>query len=90
MAEPAESLEMRVARLVREYAQNRAPGGVLDAQLSLRDDLGVESLSLVSLLVRLGDELAVDLADADVELGRIATIGDLVSMARRLTSEPRA
>jgi acyl carrier protein len=83
---PTQSAQQRVERLVSEYAQ-RVPPGSLDPRLSLRDDLGVESLSLVSLVVRLGDDLGADVTEAGLELGGIATVGDLVALARRLAGE---
>jgi acyl carrier protein len=78
--EPAET---RVERLVLEYAQN-VPARPLDARLSLREDLAIESLSLVSLAVRLGEELGVDILDAELELGDVKTIADLVGVAKKL------
>jgi acyl carrier protein len=80
----AESLESRVERLVREYARE-LPAGGLNARLSLRDDLAIESLSLVSLTLRLGDELGVDVLEAGVELGEMKTLGDLVRVAHTLS-----
>jgi acyl carrier protein len=76
------SLERWVEGLIAEYAQ-RAPVGSLRPDLSLRDDLAIESLSLVSLVVRLGDSLGVDAADDNLALGELVTVGDVVSLARR-------
>ena len=76
-------LESWVGRLVAEYAQ-KTVAGPLDPGMSLRDDLAVESLSLVSLVVRLGDELGVDASDDSLELEGLVTLGDLVGLARRL------
>jgi acyl carrier protein len=84
---PTQSAQQRVERLVSEYAQ-RVPPGSLDPRLSLRDDLGVESLSLVSLVVRLGDDLGADVTEAGLELAGIDTVGDLVALAQRLAGEP--
>jgi acyl carrier protein len=81
-----ETPEARVERLVLEYAQNLPAGRPLDLRLSLRDDLVIESLSLVSLTLRLGDELGVNLMDSGIELGGLKTLGDLVTMARTLSS----
>lgn len=80
-----ESLEARVERLVLEYAQSLPSGRPLDLQLSLRDDLVIESLSLVSLTLQLGDELGVNVVDLGIELGELRTLGDLLSMARTLS-----
>lgn len=84
-----DALEGWVERTLAEYAQVpvRAP---LDASLSLRDDLAIESLSLVSLVVRLGDELGVDAADESLELQGLSTVGDLLALARRLDQRARA
>jgi acyl carrier protein len=82
-----ESPEARVDRLVLEYAQALPAGRPLDLRLSLRDDLVIESLSLVSLTLQLGDELGVNVMDSGIELGGLKTLGDLVSMARTLSSQ---
>jgi acyl carrier protein len=84
-----DALAAWVGRLLAEYAQKAAPEP-LDPRLSLRDDLAIESLSLVSLVVRLGDELGADAADESLELGGLATVGDLIDLARRLEGRARA
>jgi hypothetical protein len=83
MAPTQGSQEDRVARLLAGYAC-RPLGPQLDRRWSLRDDLGIESLSLVSLVVRLGDELGVDAADDALDLSALRTVGDLVTLAHRL------
>ncbi|MGD0675023.1 MAG: acyl carrier protein [Polyangiaceae bacterium] len=80
-----ETNEARVERLVLEYAQTLPDRRPLDVNLSLREDLAIESLSLVSLTVRLGDELGVDVLDSGVELGAVKTLGDLVQVANALS-----
>lgn len=78
-----ETPEAQVERLVLEYALN-VPARPLAPQLSLRDDLAIESLSLVSLTLRLGDERGVDVLDAGLELGNVKTIANLIEVARQL------
>lgn len=80
-----ETTEAQVERLVREYSQNVLEEGPLSARLSLRDDLAIESLTLVSLAVQLGSELGVDVVDAGLELGDVKTLGDLVRVARGIS-----
>jgi acyl carrier protein len=81
----SETAEARVERLVAEYAQSLPSRRPLDQRLSLRDDLAIESMSLLSLTVRLGDELDVDILDLGLELGNLQTVGDLVRTARKLS-----
>ena len=81
---PEETTEARIERLVLEYAQTVPAGRPLDARLSLRDDLAIESLSLVSLTLRIGDEMGADVMEGGVELGAVKTVGDLVRVARTL------
>jgi acyl carrier protein len=82
---PGETAEARVERLVTEYAINVPAARPLDPALSLRDDLAIESLSLVSLTLRLADELGVSVDDLDLELGEVRTIKDLVRVAHTLS-----
>jgi acyl carrier protein len=81
-----ETITQRVERLVLEYAQNPPPGGRLGPELSLRCDLAVESLSLVSLTIRLGDELGVDIVEREIDVGNVQTVGDLVALGASLSS----
>ena len=78
-----ERMEEWLTRLLGEYAQ-RPVAAPLDGRLSLRDDLAIESLSLVSLVVRLGDKLGVDAADDSLDLAGLKTVDDLVTLAHRL------
>jgi acyl carrier protein len=76
-----ETTTARVERLVREFAQGIPAGRPLDGRLNLKNDLAIESLSLVSLTLRLGDELGVDVVEMGLELGDVKTLGDLVQVA---------
>ena len=78
-------MEACVERLVLEYAQSSPAELPLEPRLSLRNDLAIESLSLVSLALRLGGELGVDIVEQGVELGKLSTVGDLLDVARVLT-----
>ena len=80
----AETAEARVERLISEYAESVPTERPLDTRLSLRDDLAIESLSLVSLTLRLADELGVNVEELDIELGDVKTLGDLVRVAHAL------
>jgi acyl carrier protein len=77
-------VEERVERLVLEYALNQTEAGALDKRLSLHDDLGIESVALVSLAVRLGEELGFDVVELGLDLGDLKTLGDLTRFAKSL------
>jgi len=81
-----ETTEARVERLVLEYAQSVPSLRPLDPRLSLRDDLAIESMSLLSLTVRLGDELGMDVLDLGLELGNLQTLADLVGVAKKISN----
>jgi acyl carrier protein len=76
-------VDTRVAALVREYSHS-PPTGPLDPKASLRNDLGVDSLSLVSVAVALGDELGVDLVEWGADLAKLVTLADLTALAHAL------
>ena len=77
-----------MARLVTEYAQTR-PEGPLHAKLTLRGDLAIDSLALVSMTIRLGEEFGVDIVESGVELGQLETVGDLTAIAQKLSKGRR-
>jgi len=78
-------VEETVARLLQEYAQTQVPASSpLNHQLSLRGDLEIDSLSLVSLTIRLGEEFNVDVVESGVEFGQLETVGDLIGVAKKL------
>ena len=81
----SDSVEERVTRLVREYAQVQPAGtSPLDRKLTLREDLAIDSLALVSLAIRLGEEFSVDIVESGVEFGQLQTVGDLMTIAEKL------
>jgi acyl carrier protein len=77
-------MEDRVTRLLLEHARNVPGERPLSPALSLRQDLAIESLSLVAVALRLGDELDVDVVESGIELGDVKTVGDLLTVARGL------
>jgi acyl carrier protein len=77
-------LEQLIPNLLSEYAQSAPPDGAFSPGLSLRGDLGIDSLSLVSLTLRLGDALAVEVIDQSLELAGLQTVADLFQLGRSL------
>jgi acyl carrier protein len=75
--------EAIVKRVVLEYAQNIP--AELHTRMSLQRDLAIESLALVALTLRLGDEFEVDVVEAGLDLGSLKTVGDLFGLARQLS-----
>jgi acyl carrier protein len=80
----SETTEEQITRLLVDYALNVPAERPFPPGLSIRKDLAVESLSLVSVTVKLGEELGVDVLEAGIELGNLDTVGDLVAVARGL------
>ena len=82
------SLSEKVTRLVLEYAQARpaeaSAGAPLDGKLTLRGDLAIDSLALVSLTIRLGEELEVDVVESGLDFSQMETVGDLLAVAEKL------
>jgi acyl carrier protein len=87
------SVDSKITGLVQEYALNAPAERVLTPELSLRDELGLDSFSLVSLMLRLGEEFNVDFAEESARLGinleQIATFGDLLRLGRAFSEAAR-
>jgi acyl carrier protein len=86
-------VESKITDLVVEYAINAPRDRPLRPELSLREEIGLDSFALVSLMLRLGEEFNVDLVEESSRLGiqlhEIATFGDLVRLGRAVTDSPR-
>jgi acyl carrier protein len=92
-AAATESVEGKITDLVLEYALHAPADRPLGPELSLRDEIGLDSFSLVSLMLRLGEEFNVDLAEESarlgIDLGAISTFGDLVKLGRAFSENRR-
>jgi acyl carrier protein len=77
-------LEECITEILREYSQASSLPSPLKPSLSLRDDLAIESLSLVSVVLRLGDILGVDVVDSGFELHTLDTVGSLMALGKKL------
>ena len=78
------SIEDRVSAMITEYAPIASQNVPYDPSLSLRNSFGLESLVLVSVILRMGFEFDVDVTDFALELNSISTVGDLYSLAHKL------
>ncbi len=77
----------RVNRLILEYAQVRpaeASAAKLDGKLTLRGDLAIDSLALVSLTIRVGEEFEVDVVESGLDFSQLETVRDLQAIAEKL------
>ena len=79
-----EFLESTVSGILFDYIQITPEQLPLKATQSLRDDLALESLSLVSVVLRIADELGVDALNISVGLHSLKTVGDLVTLSQNL------
>ena len=82
----AETMEERITRLLLEHAQNVPTQRPLPLGLSIRKDLAVESLSLVTVTLALGDELGVDVTSIEIDFSGMETVGDLVRIAHHIAA----
>ncbi|HEX3344275.1 MAG TPA: acyl carrier protein [Polyangiaceae bacterium] len=82
-----ERLEETILSLIAgALPRGRLATGPLRSEMNLRRDLGLDSLGVVALLTRCGEELGIepeDLIDA-IAVEQINTVGDVVAMGARL------
>ncbi len=69
------SIHDRVIQRLLSASDAKLTADDVDEATSLREDLDISSLILITLASELEDELGIDIDDE--ELGRIQTIGDL-------------
>ena len=74
----------RVASVLAEYAPVMPANRPLPRGLSLRQDLALDSLALVSVLIRLGNDFGVEVEDQEFDFAGLGSVGDLVDLVGRL------
>ena len=79
----------RVASVLAEYVPAMPATRPLPEGLSLRLDLELDSLALVSVVVRLGDDFGIDVSDQDFDLAEVQTVGDLANLVEQLAQSTR-
>ena len=57
--------------------------GKIEKEMLIKEELGLDSLSLVSLIVELEDRLGVCIADSDLSPEHLLTAGDLIALIER-------
>jgi acyl carrier protein len=70
--------------LIREVLPRRMRDAVLSDDQSLHVDLGIESLSLMSLAFRIEEEFAIDLMEHAERIAAVNTVGDLRQLVAEL------
>lgn len=86
-----DELENRVFSLVGAAAAQKVPTTGLTRELSLRRDLGLDSLGLVTLFMRFADDLGVesdDLIELMVDVP-VHTIADMVELGQQALGRKR-
>lgn len=81
-------LEARVLRAVAQCVPRAFATREIGPAQRLKDDLGLDSLGLMSLAFRLEDELAVDLGPHSDALRALVSVDDLVRFVAALPSCP--
>lgn len=71
---------------VRSLPPGKLEATTLRPEMNLRRDLGLDSLGMVSLLTRCGEELGIEPDDLieSIAAERINTVGDVVAMGAKL------
>lgn len=78
------SLDATIAQLIREVLPRRMLQVQMSDELSLREDLGIDSIGLMSLAFRLEEEFSIDLMEHTEEVTSVRTVGDVQRLIRRI------
>ena len=84
MAKPAERQHSETAESVASRFQLQLGLSVRPSPETTLDELGVDSIILVTVLFDLSEHLALDLNHAQIDLNELRTIADVVDVMKRL------
>ena len=74
---------MEKSDLVTNVLKELCEAEAIHPEDSLRDDLGMDSLSMISLLVLLEEELGIEFSETDLDPLSLQTVSDVVDLAQR-------
>jgi acyl carrier protein len=77
-------LDPTIARLICEVLPRRLQRTPLHESMSLRGDLGIDSLGLMSLAFRLEEEFEIDLMACAEEVANVQTIEDVQRLVQQV------
>lgn len=85
-----DSTETTVLELLREVLPSGSPDLELLPEMSLQNDLAIDSLALLAFAVRLGEEFDFDLNEFADRIGDTRTVNDLVTTAKYVIDQAKA
>jgi acyl carrier protein len=85
-----DSTETTVLELLREVLPEGSAKMELLPEMSLQNDLAIDSLGLLAFAVRLGEEFDFDLNEFADRIGDTHTVNDLIATAKHVIDEAKA
>ena len=79
----------KIMSLVEQAVPRKLKKGKISRDMHLQKDLGIDSIGIAMMVFRLEEVFDVDLGDgdADVDMGRIRTVGDAIDASRRIVAQ---
>ena len=85
-----DSTETTVLELLREVLPGDSANMELLPEMSLQNDLAIDSLALLAFDVRLGEEFEFDLNEFADRIGDTRTVNDLIATAKHVIDQTKA
>ena len=86
----ADRTETTVLKLLREALPERTAEMEILPEMSLQNDLAIDSLALLAFAVRLGEEFDIDLNEFADRIGDTRTVNDLIVTAKHVIEPTKA
>jgi acyl carrier protein len=84
---PVDAVETTVFRLLREVLPWQFAKKPIQPQLSLQNDLGLDSMGKVALAFRIEEELSLDLSGYMARVGKIQTVADVLQFIHEVSED---
>ena len=85
-----DSTETTVLELLREVLPGDSANMELLPEMSLQNDLAIDSLALLAFAVRLGEEFEFDLNEFADRIGDTRTVNDVIVTAKHIIEQTEA
>lgn len=76
----------QLVELIRKYSKVKIENEFLSNDVSLDNDLGIDSIMLLQLVVDIEDEFSISISDDELDAEVIGTFGGLLSLINEKTA----
>lgn len=82
--------EAKVLSIIAEAVPKKFKKNAITKETHLQKELGMDSITILSMVFRFGEEFKIDLGQLNLNLGELRTVNDALKMSRDILQQSGA